>query len=111
MTRAAHTKVLDVDGSAARYVFRMASANRKFDVMVCVQRPQSALVNPADDVQILAAADEGGRLCLWHLFRDGDAWVRGWTRLSDAVYADGSWVRIGIELDYDKSRRRCLRAP
>ena len=103
MQNAAHTKVLDADGEARRTVPADATAdsnNRKLDVMVEIRRSREPLVALGNDVQIAVAADTNGQLCVWHYRNEGGHLVPGWTPLSSETYADGTWVRVGIELDY-----------
>ncbi|MCR5751816.1 MAG: esterase-like activity of phytase family protein [Kiritimatiellae bacterium] len=103
MQNAAHTKVLDADGEAKRTVPADATAtngNRKLDVMVEIRRSREPLLDLGSGVQIAVAADTNGELCVWHARNEGGVVGNGWTPLSSEKFADGQWVRVGIEVDY-----------
>ena len=101
MTQETHTKVLDAsEDEAIRTLPTQMPGDDKFDVMVCVRRSASELKTLPDDIQIQVASDPQGRLCVWHSYEEGGEWKKGWISLSETVYADGEWVRLGIELDY-----------
>lgn len=103
MQNAAHTKVLDADCEARRSVAADASAgaaSRKVDVMVEVRRPKEPLADLDDPVQIALAVDTNGQLCVWHARNEGGVISDGWTPLSGEKFADGQWVRVGIEVEY-----------
>lgn len=102
MTRETHTKVLSVE-NATRTLPSSAAVGCKVDLMLCVRRPMEALAPCTDDVQVALAADENGRICLWHLYDENGVWTRGWTPLAETVYADGTWIRVGVDLDYTTS--------
>ena len=96
-----HTKVLDAtEGEVSRMQPNRGLAGERIDVMVRMQRPSETLEPPDEGVQLRVAADRQGHLCLWHLYEDGGAWKKGWIPLSATTYADGEWVRLGVELDY-----------
>jgi len=105
MTKETHAMVLSAEeGVASREIGDSATATEKMDVMVCVCRcSKPGLVTPGDDVQTTVAADENGRLCLWHLSEEGGVWEKGWTPLSDKTYAEGTWVRLCVEFDYESN--------
>ena len=99
MQKETHTKVLNADeNEAVRNISSSVQGTDKIDVMVCACR---AKVQPPDDgVQLRVASDPQGRLCLWHLYEEDGEWKKGWIPLSEVVYVDGDWIRIGIEFDY-----------
>ena len=101
MQKETHTKVLNAEeDDAIRDVSSSVQGTDKIDVMVCVRKTGPELNTPDDGVQIQVASDPQGHLCLWHLYEEGGEWKKGWIPLSEMVYTDGEWVRIGIELDY-----------
>jgi hypothetical protein len=72
--------------------------------MVQIRRSREPLAPLGNDVQLGIAADTNGTLCIWHARNEGGNVDGGWTRLSSDVFADGDWVRVGIELDYTTSQ-------
>lgn len=102
MARETHTKVLSVE-EATRTLPSSAAVGCKIDLMVSARRSKEALQPCPDDAQVAIAADENGRICLWHLYDDNGVWTRGWTPLAETVYADETWIRVGVDLDYSNS--------
>lgn len=101
MAQETHAKVLDAtEDEAIRTLPTQMPGDDRFDVMVCVRRSASELKTLPDDIQIQLAFDPQGRLCVWHSYEEGGELKKGWISLSETVYADGEWVRLGIELDY-----------
>lgn len=101
MTHETHTKVLDAEeDDVVRNIPSSVQGTDKIDVMICARRSASELETLLDDIQIQVASDPQGRLCVWHSYEENGEWKRGWIPLSETVYADGEWVRLGIELDY-----------
>jgi len=104
MQNASHTKILDADCEAWRSVVADASvgtASRKVDVMIEVRRPNELPEDLGDDLaQIAVVADTNGQLCVWHARNEGGVTRNGWTPLSGEKFANGQWVRVGIEFEY-----------
>jgi len=100
MPRETHTRVLRAEDIALERTIPAAATTEKIDVMAWVWHAPGELEEPPDDTLSAVAADSRGRICLWHLFEDEGTWRKGWIPLSETAYADGSWVRIGLEFDY-----------
>ncbi len=99
MPRETHTRVLNAEEDDAwRAVTDNIAGNRRFDVMIQVRRTKAPLASASGPVRIQVGVDAEGRFCLWHLRRGEDGWTAGWTRLSETAYADGDWVRLGVEM-------------
>ena len=71
--------------------------NRRYDMMVRVIRAAGVLEEPEDGVKFALNVDMDGRFCCWHR-RMSDGRGR-WTTLSDIAYENGTWVRVGVEMD------------
>ena len=101
MQQETHTKTLNATAEeATRSLPFSGQGAERIDVMICQSRPRSPLEPLRDDVQLQVAADERGRLCLWHLHEENGEWKRGWIPLSETTYANGEWVRVEIDFDY-----------
>lgn len=101
MQKETHTKVLNAEeDEAIRDISSAMQGTDRVDVMVCPRRAAAPLKPLSDDIQIQVTLDPQGRFCVWHSYEEGGVWKRGWIPLSETTYADGTWVRIGIELDY-----------
>mgnify|MGYP002521791996 FL=1 len=99
MPRETHTRVLNAEEDDAwRAVTDNIAGNRRFEVMIQVRRATAPLAAASGSVRVQVGIDAEGRFCLWHLRRGEDGWAAGWTRLSETAYADGDWVRLGVEL-------------
>ena len=99
MPRETHTRVLNAEEDDAwRTVTDNIAGNRRFDVMIQVRRAKSPLASASGPVRVQVGVDAEGRFCLWHLRRGEDGWTAGWTPLSETAYADGDWVRLGVEM-------------
>ena len=98
MAEEAHTKVLEVDDEATR-TYAGPEGNQRLEMMVCVTKASEPLEDLGSDLQVSVAADETGRLCVWHRGPSGNVW----TPLSDKVYPDGTWVRVDLVFDYTSS--------
>ena len=99
MPRETHTKVLNTSGSSVRTLPDNISGNRHIDLMIEVRRSQVLLTDATTPARIKLRVDSDGCFCLWHLKRVDDVWTADWTRVSDKVYADGDWVRVGLDLE------------
>lgn len=99
MPRETHTKVLNTSGSSVRTLPDNISGNRHIDLMIEVRRSQVLLADATAPARIKLRVDSDGCFCLWHLKRVDDVWTADWTRVSDKVYADGDWVRVGLDLE------------
>lgn len=99
MPRETHTKVLNTSGSSVRTLPDNISGNRHIDLMIEVRRSQVLLADATAPARIKLRVDNDGCFCLWHLKRVDDVWTADWTRVSDKVYADGDWVRVGLDLE------------
>ena len=98
MSKDAHTKVLDVDDFAERSFSCTTNGNDRIDMMIAVVRRSddepSVEVKGGEKVVIVCDTDGRLRLCC----RDACGEIV-WATLSDAVYANGDWVRISVSLD------------
>ncbi len=98
MSKDAHTKVLDVDDFAERSFSCTTNGNDRLDMMIAVVRRSddepSVEVKGGEKVVIVCDTDGRLRLCC----RDACGEIV-WATLSDAVYANGDWVRISVSLD------------
>ena len=103
MTNEAHTQVLNAAGDEAVRSLSSIRGTDRMDVMVRACRPAAALGSVSSDALVRIAMDEQGRLCLWHLYEQGGAWKKGWTPLSEKIYAEGEWIRIEADFDYTSS--------
>lgn len=100
MTRESHTNVLDVvNGVAVKSVDAETFDSDRIDVMLCFVRPEGELEDAWDGERIRLAAGPDGCLYLWHVYLENGVWRKGWTRLSDRVYQDGTWFRLEVEFD------------
>lgn len=99
MPRETHTKILNTSGSSVRTLPDNISGNRHIDLMIEVRRSQVLLADATAPARIKLRVDSDGCFCLWHLKRVDDVWTADWTRVSDKVYADGDWVRVGLDLE------------
>ena len=99
MPRETHTKVLNTSGSSVRTLPDNISGNRHIDLMIEVRRSQVLLTDATTPARIKLRVDSDGCFCLWHLKHVDGVWTADWTRASDKVYADGDWVRVGLDLE------------
>ena len=98
MAEESHTKVLEVDDGATR-TYAGPEGNQRLEMMVCVTKAAEPLMDLGSDLQVSVAADEAGRLCVWHRGPSGNVW----TPLSDKAWPDGTWVRVDLVFDYTSS--------
>ncbi|MCR5751399.1 MAG: esterase-like activity of phytase family protein [Kiritimatiellae bacterium] len=103
-----HTQVLDATEECAERslssIYVTPQDNTRMDMMFEVKRAAGDLRAPSGNARYAIAVDRNGRLQLWHLARVNDKLVRRWSQLSSTAYADGDWVRLGMELSYTSSR-------
>ena len=98
MAEETHRQVLEVDDAATR-TYDAPAGNQRLEMMVCVMKAAEPLEDVGSDMQVSVAADETGRLCVWHRGASGNAW----TPLSDRIWPDGTWVRVDLVFDYTSS--------
>ena len=99
--RASHEKVLSVEGVAVERTYDVAAANgTKLEMMVSVVRSTKPPAVDETRDQASVSVDADGRLRLFHRMDDGTC---GWTVLSNEAFANGDWIRLGVEIDYAKA--------
>lgn len=99
LPRENHTKVLNVEDPSVRTLPDNISGNRHIDFMVEVRRSQIPITDVAASTRVGVHIDNDGCFRLWHLKNVAGAWTTDWTRVSEKVYADGDWVRVGLDLE------------
>ena len=99
--RASHEKVLSIEDGAVERAYDVAAANgTKLEMMVSVIRASKPPAADETHDQAAVYVDADGRLRLFHRMDDGTC---GWTVLSDDAFANGDWIRLGVEIDYAKA--------
>ena len=93
----AHAKMLSVEGSAERSYSE--SGNRVVELLVMAdEMPDEELPEASGDEQLKLAFDTNGCINLYHK-PSAEAAAR-WSKLSDTVYPQGTWVRLSFLFDY-----------
>ena len=99
--RASHEKVLSIEDGSVERTYDLAAANgTKLEMMVSVARASKPPVTDETRDQAAVYVDEDGHVRAFHRQADGTC---GWTVLSDDAFANGDWIRLGVEIDYAKA--------
>ena len=99
-----HVKMLSIEGGATRSYTGAESGDRVIDLLVMAdEMPDEDLPDGSGDEQIKFAFDTNGCINLYHKLADGSASAQ-WSKLSDKVYSNGTWVRVSFGFDYANHR-------
>jgi len=97
MQKATHTKVLAVEDMISRDYASTENTRQQLDMMVKVVRPADDEIRAGDGYQGGLAVSPDGRFRVCHAAPDGSLTN---SVASDAVFADGEWVRVTLAFDY-----------
>ena len=100
MEREAHTKVLKVDGDMTRnYPEVVTNAPQTLEFMVSVRRAASEedMAEPGNNDKLIIACSSNGQMCAYCKLPGGST---NWVALSNTQYANETWVRMTLTLDY-----------